>query len=61
MSIAKERWENVGPLLNEMGTMIREDTEKAGLLNAFFALVFSAKNASWESQTLEIRERVIEE
>lgn len=45
MSVAKGRWENVGPLLNEVGNMLREDTEKTGLLNAFFALGFAAKNA----------------
>ena len=28
--------ENVGLLLNEVGTLVTEDTEKAGLLNAFF-------------------------
>lgn len=55
MSVAKGRWENVGPLLNEVGNMLREDTEKTGLLNAFFALGFAAKNAPWESQTLEIK------
>jgi len=35
--------ENVGPLLNEVGVMVTEDAEKAELLNAFFASVFSAK------------------
>jgi len=29
--------ENVGPLLNEEGTLVTEDTEKAELLYAFFA------------------------
>ena len=27
---------NVGPLMNEMGAAVTEDTEKAELLNAFF-------------------------
>ena len=48
----------MGPVLNEVGNMLREDTEKTGLLNAFFALGFAAKNAPWESQTLEIKKRL---
>ena len=32
--------ENVGLLLNEMGALVTEDTEKAELVNAFFASVF---------------------
>lgn len=36
MVIAKGRRENVGLLLNEVGTLVTEDTEKAGILNAFF-------------------------
>jgi len=49
--------ENVGPLLNEVGDLVTDDTEKVELLNAFFASVFTAKTAPQESQTLEIRER----
>jgi len=45
-----------GPLLNEAGVLVMEDTEKAELLNAFFASVFSAKAGPQESQTLEVRE-----
>jgi len=48
--------ENVGPLLNEVGVLMMEDAEKAQLLNAFFASVFTAKANPQESQSLEIRE-----
>ncbi|GAB0207550.1 mitochondrial enolase superfamily member 1 [Grus japonensis] len=46
--------ENVGPLLNEVGALVMEDTEKAELLNAFFASVLTAKAGPQESQTLEV-------
>ncbi|PKU36828.1 rna-directed dna polymerase from mobile element jockey-like [Limosa lapponica baueri] len=49
--------ENVGPLLNKVGALVMEDAEKAQLLNAFFASVFTAKAGPQESQTLEVRER----
>jgi len=48
--------ENVGPLLNEMGALVKGDGEKAEVLNAFFASVFNAKTSPQESQTLEVRE-----
>ncbi|PKU48938.1 forkhead box protein o3 [Limosa lapponica baueri] len=35
--------ENVGLLLNETDVMVTEDAEKAELLNAFFASVFTAQ------------------
>ncbi|PKU38767.1 hypothetical protein llap_10927 [Limosa lapponica baueri] len=50
--------ENVGPLMNEVGALVVEDTEKAELLNAFFASVFTAKAAPHESQTPETRGNV---
>jgi len=46
----------VGPLLEEVGVLVTEDAEKADLLNAFLASVFSAKAGPQESQALEIRE-----
>ncbi|GAB0190597.1 mitochondrial enolase superfamily member 1 [Grus japonensis] len=50
--------ENVSLLLNEVGALVMEDTEKAELLNAFFASVFTVKAGSQESQTLEAGEKV---
>jgi len=48
--------DSVGPLLNEVGVQVMEDAEKAELLNAFFASVFSAKAGPQESQAPEVRE-----
>ncbi|GAB0179750.1 mitochondrial enolase superfamily member 1 [Grus japonensis] len=52
--------ENVGPLLNEVGALVMEDTEKAELLNAFFASVFTAKVGPQETQTLEAGEKFLQ-
>ena len=41
--------ENVGPLLNEVGALMMEDAEKAELLNAFLASVFTTKTVPQES------------
>ncbi|GAB0182821.1 mitochondrial enolase superfamily member 1 [Grus japonensis] len=49
---------NVGPLLNEVNAQVTEDTDKAELLNAFFASVFTAKASPQETQTLEVGEKV---
>jgi len=51
-----ETRENVGLLLNEVGTLVMKDTETAELLNAFFASVFTAKAGPQASQALEVRE-----
>ena len=43
ISSKRKARDNVGPLLNEAGVLVTENAEKAELLNAFFASVFSAK------------------
>ncbi|NXF84353.1 RTJK polymerase, partial [Sclerurus mexicanus] len=49
---------NVGPLMNEVGALVTEDTEKAKLLNAFFASVYSAGSCPEEPCTPEALEEV---
>ncbi|GAB0182431.1 mitochondrial enolase superfamily member 1 [Grus japonensis] len=49
----------MGLLLNEVGALVMEDTEKAELLNALFAPVFIATAGPQESQTLEVGEKVL--
>ncbi|CAM5150489.1 unnamed protein product [Natator depressus] len=46
VSNKKKVKENVGPLLNEGGNLVTEDVEKANVLNAFFASVFTNKVSS---------------
>ena len=41
--------ENAGPLLNEAGDLVRQDVERAGVLNAF-ASVFTSKTSLKKSQ-----------
>lgn len=55
ISSKRKSRENVGPLLNEGGALVVEDTEKAELLNAFFVSVFIANAGPQESQTLKAR------
>jgi len=49
--------ESAGPLLNEVGVLVMEDKEKAELLNAAFASVFTAKVGPQASQSLDVREK----
>uniref|UniRef100_A0A8C3XX76 Structural maintenance of chromosomes flexible hinge domain containing 1 n=1 Tax=Chelydra serpentina TaxID=8475 RepID=A0A8C3XX76_CHESE len=46
VSNKKKVKERVGPLLNEGGNLVTEDVEKASVLNAFFASVFTDKGSS---------------
>ncbi|GAB0209507.1 mitochondrial enolase superfamily member 1 [Grus japonensis] len=59
ISSKRKSRENVGLLLNEVGALVTEDTEKVESLNAFFASVFTAKASPQETQTLEVGEKVL--
>ncbi|KFW71682.1 hypothetical protein AS28_14104, partial [Pygoscelis adeliae] len=45
--------ENVGPLQNKTGDLVTQDTEKAEVLNDFFASVFIGKCSSLTAQATE--------
>ncbi|GAB0178706.1 mitochondrial enolase superfamily member 1 [Grus japonensis] len=60
ISSKRKTKEDVVPLLNEVGALVTEDTEKVELLNVFFALVFTAKAGPQETQTLELEEKVLQ-
>lgn len=44
----------MGLLLNQMGVLVTEGTEKTELLNAFFASFFTTEDGSQESQISEV-------
>ncbi|GAB0196169.1 mitochondrial enolase superfamily member 1 [Grus japonensis] len=48
--------ENVGPLRNETGDLVTQDTEKAEVLNHFFASVFTGKCLSHTAQVAQGRD-----
>ncbi|KAF4803728.1 RNA-directed DNA polymerase from mobile element jockey-like protein [Turdus rufiventris] len=50
--------ENVGPLLNRNGDLVTKDSEKAEVLIAFFALVFTGKFCLQESHVPETSGKV---
>jgi len=61
ISSKRKARDNVGSQLNEAGVLVTEDAEKAEMLNAFFAAVFSAKAGPQESQAPEVREEAYKE
>lgn len=48
----------VDEMRNEGVVLVMGDAEKAEILNAFSASVFSGKALPWESQTLEVSESI---
>jgi len=57
ISSKRKARDNVGPLLNEAGVLVTEDADKAELLNAFYASLFTTKASLEESQALEAGEQ----
>lgn len=55
ISSKTKTWENVGPLLSGVDAVVVKDTEKEGLLNAFFASVFTSMTSLQGSQLSEAR------
>lgn len=47
VSIKRKTRKNVSPLLNEVGNLVMEDTEKVELSNALFASVFNHFLSIW--------------
>ena len=61
ISSKRKARDNVEPLLNGAGVLVMENAQKAELLNAFFASVFSAKASSQKSRSVEVTGRVQKE
>ena len=57
VSSKRKTRENVDLLLNDVGALVTEDAEKVEI---HFALVFTIKTVSLESQTQQVRESVWE-
>jgi len=55
ISSKRKARDNVRPLLNEICALVTADAEKAELLKASFALVFTTEAGSQASQALEVR------
>lgn len=51
----RKRKDNMGLLLNEGGTLVTKDVEKAELLNATFAMVFTGKTSPQGPLTQETK------
>lgn len=47
----------MGLFLNKAGTLVTENTKKAGLLNAFCPSVFTDKTSAYECLTWDTREK----
>ena len=57
ISDQRQTRENVGPLRKETGELVSQDTEKAEVLNDFFASVFTGKCSSHTAQVAEGKSR----
>lgn len=55
INMKRKTRETVGLLLNRAGTLATEDTEKAEILNTFFASVFNGKGQP--SRILDLRDQ----
>ena len=58
ISSKRKSGDAVSPLLNEVGALVSQSTEKAELLNAFFVPVFTAQAGPQASQPPEVRGQI---